>query len=511
MKMNLSKKFYEEISEIRMERMMNKSIYTENDIANLHLKTILFQHPDLKIEQDEYNINVTSNEGDKLFPAEVEKAFSAHDGANKEAHLYFHVPLCDYICHFCNYVKKKISDNVDIRGKTLEKWTTLLIEESNRYLQRFPWIAKAKIESFYIGGGTAATLKKEHLARVLKHVTDNYTLAHNCEISLEGNPDNFSSQYINDAIELGFNRFSLGVQSLQDEVLQFVNRGHTVKMSLDSIATLKKTGMPFNVDYIFGMPYQTTEIVKNEIEFLVALGIPTITIYRLRNADRASMGIGNCSQWNNPRVRDQLHAKGLFPVLETTYEMRQEAAKVFLQHRYYPSPCGWWSKEGAYPDGNIPRVSRNKWQRYDTMIAFGPGAYGWLTGDSAEIIQTHNDASIGRYEKIMETTKELPLAYGRKLSGNNSIATRLGFAFKANQPIALEEYKQRFGVDIFGNNPIGDVINEMLDKQFLEYLPDRKSVRPTLKGEALHEEIISVYLHNRIGGLHEIVCKKAGA
>ena len=59
------------------------------------------------------------------------------------------------------------------------------------------------------------------------------------------------------------------------------------------------------------------------------------------------------------------------------------------------SPSGWWFKEDAYKTkGNIPQVSKNKWEQYDSMIAFGPGAYGWLTGESKEVIQTHNDLDI---------------------------------------------------------------------------------------------------------------------
>ena len=70
---------------------------------------------------------------------------------------------------------------------------------------------------------------------------------------------------------------------------------------------------------------------------------------------------------------------------------------------YQPSPCGWWSLPGTYPDGNIPRVSRNKWQRFDTMLAFGPGAYGWLSGAGQSAIQTHNSSDINGYLHHMES------------------------------------------------------------------------------------------------------------
>ena len=106
------------------------------------------------------------------------------------------------------------------------------------------------------------------------------------------------------------------MQSLQDEVLKFVGRGHDAKMCIEAIELLKATKKPFNVDYMFGMPYQEVENIAKDIQKLVDLQVPTITIYRLRNADRQSMGIGNQALWNNPRVKNKMHAQGLFPTLE---------------------------------------------------------------------------------------------------------------------------------------------------------------------------------------------------
>ena len=154
------------------------------------------------------------------------------------------------------------------------------------------------------------------MGRLLAHVRKNYQLDPDCEISLEGNPDNFIDGKIQKAINLGFNRFSVGIQSLQDEVLTFTGRNHTVAMSLESIRELKKTGLPFNIDYMFGLPFQTPEKVEKDMELLLKEEVPTITIYRLRNADRQSMGIGNKSAWNNEKLRDSLEKKDFSQTLK---------------------------------------------------------------------------------------------------------------------------------------------------------------------------------------------------
>ncbi len=281
--------------------------------SNSNLRELLSENPQLQIPRDEYNITVTSNEGDMLTTQEVEKEIRQHPGKGFPTHLYFHVPVCNYVCHFCNYVKYLLP-----RGKeaeSLQQWGDVLVEESSGHLKRFPWIPQAKIESFYIGGGTAALLLNapSSLKNLLQHCRENYSFEPDAEWSLEGNPDNFSEENVETAVAMGFNRFSVGVQSLDDRVNSFTGRLHTKVQSLESIDNLLKTRVPFNVDMMFGLPYQTLDSVRDDILQLVRKNVPTITIYRLRNADRQSMGIGNRSAWNTPKIRERLVQQKLFP------------------------------------------------------------------------------------------------------------------------------------------------------------------------------------------------------
>jgi oxygen-independent coproporphyrinogen-3 oxidase len=436
---------------------------------------------------------------------EVSDCYHAHNGADLPIHLYFHIPLCSYICHFCNYVKRRLPSDGDT---ALDEWTTLLLTESHAYLREVPWLVQARVESFFLGGGTAALLPPAQLERLLGHVRANYILSDDCELTLEGNPDNFQPAYIDAARSLGITRFSVGVQSLQDEVTRFTGRGHDSAASLAAIDHLLATGRPFNVDMMFGLPYQSPETVGADLRTLVERRVPTITIYRLRNVDRQKMGIGNRAIWNIPSVRDRLHADNLFPSLQETYAMRAAALRPLLDAGYQPSPCGWWNAPGTYPDGNIPRVSRNKWQHYDTMVAFGPGAYGWLTGQSPDVIQTHNESDIATYARRIGAGEERPLAFGRRLTGRQAVGSALGFAFKANQPISLDRFRRQYHVDLWRDEPYGTVIRQLVESGLLDASEDGETLQPTGDGEALHEEIISVYFQGWIGEYREPVCNR---
>ncbi|PZF71763.1 radical SAM protein [Taibaiella soli] len=470
-----------------------------------NIESLLDENPHLNLDVNQYNINVTANYGEIIGSEATITRYKQFKGDGLPAHLYFHIPLCTYVCHFCNYVKKKASN----KEEELDNWMNLLLRESSYYLNNFSWIKNALIQSLYFGGGTASILGVKRLKAILDHVKENYKIDKHCEITLEGNPDNFLGNEVVEAKLAGFNRFSLGVQSFQSEVNSFAGRGHDKEMSLAAIKKIKEAKSVFNVDMMFGLPYQTCQTVENDIKLLTDLEVPTITIYRLRNADREKMEIGNKAAWNVSKVKEKMINEGLFPSLRETYRMRDAAVNVLITNGYVPSPCGWWNAPHTYAEGNIPQVSKNKWENYDTMIAYGPGAYGWLSGLSADVVQTHNEKDINVYQIKMENIEDAPpLASGRVLSGTQAVATALGFAFKANQKIKLSRFKTIYGVDLITDEPYKGAILEMIDKDFLEYNFFEGTIKPTYKGEAMHEEIISIYIHDKMGKFNFDLCKK---
>lgn len=494
-------------SDMRDGRYGASSARTKGAKARRGALEILQTHPELHQDQQQYNINVTSQQGTRLSAEETFDEIISNAGAGQPAHLYFHVPLCDYICKFCNYVKRLAPRNDG--GAALDLWTDLLLSESSLYRARCGWLGEADIQSVYLGGGTASLLRAHHLDKILSHVRTHYKLGDGAEVSLEGNPDNFLEAEAADAVNIGFNRFSLGVQSLDDRVTSFTGRKHDAEESRRAIDKLHETGKPFNVDMMFGLPYQDVETVVADIEELINRGVPTITIYRFRNAQRHEMGIGNKSAWNNAQVIARMSGEGIFPTLAQTYAMRDAITDALLKNDYNPSPCGWWSKKGTYPEGNIPQVSRNKWQRFNSMIAFGPGAYGWMSDNRNEVIQTHNMQDIAAYLRHMRAnTGDPPLAFGRRLNPQQSVATVFGFAFKANQPIELAEFAVRHGVRLLEDAPYQGVVDHLINVGFLNLSEDRRFIQPTLDGETVHEEIISHYLHGVLGSSETLACKR---
>lgn len=455
------------------------------------LQKLFEANPEICVTAAEYDICVATNAGHKANAAEVFAAFKEFPGDGKDTHLYIHIPLCEYVCSFCNYVKKKI--NSSNPGEEISRWVDLIIAESSLYLEEVPWVRKANIRSFYIGGGTGGILlsHEAEFRKLMQHFRSNYNFSDDCEFCIEGNPSNFTPDTLSLTEGLGFNRYSVGVQTLHEDVNGFARRNHSADDARRSIEALRNTGKPFNVDMMFGLPQQSVAAVEDDISELISLGVPSISIYRLRNSERE---LGNTSVWNKLGRNTDAQFNQSLPSVLAAYEQRRAMTRLLSAEGYFPSPCGWWSKPGTYPTGNIPRVSQDKWEKFNTMLGYGPGAYGWLSGGESKFIQFNNINDIAAYGDHMSAHGQVPpLGQGRILEGASAIGTKLTFAFKANQPIIFQEYKDRFSIDLMSDQPYANIVTMLIDKGFASMSADRGYIRPTPLGEEFHEEIVHHY------------------
>jgi oxygen-independent coproporphyrinogen-3 oxidase len=454
---------------------------------------LLRDNPFLRIPSNQYNYHVTVEFGTRLSAAEVMNRLSDWPLESTGMHLYFHVPLCSYICHFCNFVRTRVKSENE--AEQLAIWVDALIMESEAWNEAVPSLRSTHVDSAYLGGGTAGLLlnHKEPFIRLMQHIREKYNLTSDAEITVEGNPENFSLKGVSLAISQGANRFSVGVQSLDDNVNNFSNRLHSSEQTRAALDVLGSTDLPFNVDMIYGLPKQSIRGFSDDIDELCRLKVPTITMYRLRNNDRRALSIGTTSLWNKTKDTE------LFPSLEDTYEMRAKATRILKSYGYSPGPSCWWSLPGTYKNKqNIPRVSHSKWVQFDSMLAIGPGAYGWFTGDSGKILQYHNEPSLHAYAEKLQSEKGTVVSFGKSIETKGAASAALAFRFKAFADISTTWFEERYGVNIQIDEPFASVLLEMLEKGFLTQ-PEYGVFSPTLAGEALHEEIHTYYFLERLG------------
>lgn len=187
------------------------------------------------------------------------------------AGIYFHIPFCKTRCTYCDfYTQTDFSLQQDVVNAMLRE-----IEIRKTYLSE-------EVETIYFGGGTPSTLSAADIKNLLNAVSSFFSVNEDAEITIEANPDDLSAGYLKELIKTGVNRLSIGIQSFDDLQLKAINRRHTARAALDSINVAHQTGFEnISIDLIFGLPGQSPESWKMQVDMAVKLRVQHISAYGL--------------------------------------------------------------------------------------------------------------------------------------------------------------------------------------------------------------------------------------
>ena len=140
-----------------------------------------------------------------------------------------------------------------------------------------------EVETLYIGGGTPSQLTQEALLFLFDGIQKTVPISPSAEITLEANPDDISPEWVATLKETPVNRVSMGVQSLDDEILHILHRRHTSKQALEAIDLLQKNGYHnLSIDLIYGLPGQSLEAFSADVKQILSLNIPHLSAYALQ-------------------------------------------------------------------------------------------------------------------------------------------------------------------------------------------------------------------------------------
>jgi len=193
------------------------------------------------------------------------------------AGLYLHYPFCPYLCSYCDYFKSlhNKSDEKDF-FEALTTETLVVAKECS----------DLKIQTIFIGGGTPSLAKINLLESWLKTVRESFDIADDIEFSIECNPDSVSQEYLAALKDLGVSRPNFGIQTFDSDLLTQIGRGHTPHQIQEAIYFANVLEFKsYGVDLLFGLPWQTSAMLKKDLSQLVDLAPPHISFYQLTLED----------------------------------------------------------------------------------------------------------------------------------------------------------------------------------------------------------------------------------
>jgi oxygen-independent coproporphyrinogen-3 oxidase len=185
--------------------------------------------------------------------------------------IYIHIPFCKKACHYCNF-------HFSTQMQDLDAFVDALIKEialQENYLN-------SPIETLYFGGGTPSLLQQAHVDKIISSLHKHFNLSALKEFTLEANPDDISIEKTKLWKTAGINRLSIGIQSFQQEALDWMNRAHTTQQSFLAIELAKAAGIDnISTDLIYGTPHLSDEALLKDIEILNEFQVPHISCYAL--------------------------------------------------------------------------------------------------------------------------------------------------------------------------------------------------------------------------------------
>lgn len=186
--------------------------------------------------------------------------------------LYIHIPYCKSKCIYCDFYSTP-------QVETMEQYVQSLLCEAEL---RQGEIGNQFFNTLYLGGGTPSVMPLNLLSSLINGLSKVLSFSQVEEFTIEVNPDDVTRDYIERLRQLGVNRVSMGVQSFNDDELQAINRRHTAQQTIDAVHDIMDAGINnVSIDLIYGLPGQTLNSWKRNVEQAIGLDVQHISAYNL--------------------------------------------------------------------------------------------------------------------------------------------------------------------------------------------------------------------------------------
>ncbi len=280
--------------------------------------------------------------------------------------FYIHIPYCKHLCHYCGCNSYPFGEEGE-----LEKYIEALHKEIDMVLSMLD--KTRKIAQIHYGGGTPTAIPVKYLHELNAHLMRDFSLIENPEIAIECHPAYLTKEDWTALCDAGFNRFSLGIQDFNPEVLKCVNRRASQEKIEDIFTILRSRGAKINLDFIYGLPLQTPQSYRATIEKALSLQPDRIVTFSYAHVP-----------WVNPRQK-ALEKVGL-PSAELKTEIFNTGVDAIHNAGYKTIGMDHFVREDdeLYLALNNKRLHRN-FQGYCTrrttgqVYAFGASAITQLT------------------------------------------------------------------------------------------------------------------------------------
>ncbi|NCG34785.1 MAG: radical SAM family heme chaperone HemW [Dehalococcoidales bacterium] len=373
--------------------------------------------------------------------------------------LYIHIPFCHTKCTYCDFntysgIENLINDFSNSIYNEIEFWKI-----NENYF----------IDSIFIGGGTPSYIDPEIIKNILIKIKKNFEISKDTEVTLEINPEDVTLEKANYWKEIGINRCSLGIQSLQDEELILINRRHNGEKALFSFEILKKVFNNISIDLIYGLPKQTKESYLNTLENIINKKPDHISCYSLQ--------VEKGTVLNQQVVSSQISVAND----DLSAEMYEITYRLLKDNGFANYEISNWSKNNKKSLHNL------KYWTMKPYIGIGPGSHSYIKNKRFSISKPpkkYIDFFLNKTKNICTLDEKIEYLKENKIldvfeiqTQENEILEYLMLSLRLKNGIDTDHFKNKYKSDFedLYLKKIKDYIkNDILIKKNTHYLLTEK-------------------------------------
>jgi oxygen-independent coproporphyrinogen III oxidase len=370
---------------------------------------------------------------------------------------YIHVPFCISKCAYCDFNSFAGKESI------FNDYTIALIKEiksTNIADNQKP------LKTVYFGGGTPTILEANQLVSILNQINTKFGIEEHAEITIEANPGTIDIDKLKTLRKAGFNRLSIGVQSFDDSYLKMLGRTHNSKDVFTAFEIARKAGFDnISMDLIFGLPNQTLENWKTQLNKAIELEPSHISAYELTIEE-------NTPLYNAFKRNEYLEIDSDLQIemFEYCSEFLTNAGYEHYEVSNYAKP-GLKSKHNQIYWKNLP------------YYGFGASAVSYINGVRAKRIDNPEDyiAAMNKGNAIISESETI--------EGIKLISETIMLGLRMKDGINIDEINSRFGIDIL--NLFNSQIITLKEKHLIPI--NENYLRTTLKGFHLLNDVITEF------------------
>ena len=348
--------------------------------------------------------------------------------------LYVHVPFCKPKCPYCDFNTYQGIENL------IEPFLPALTTEIECWGET---LAHSAVKSVFFGGGTPSYLPPGYIEKILASIQKSFKVDSAAEITIEANPGDLDEAACAGILAQGVNRLSIGVQSLDNALLNLLGRRHQASEAVQAFEAARQAGFDnVNLDLMYGLPNQSMGQWRRTLDSLAGLAPEHISLYALTLEE------------GTPMHRWAEEGKIPEPDPDLAADMYQYARESLASAGYHHYEISNWSLPGRACEHNVVY-----WEN-GPYLGVGPGAHSRLGDyrfwtvlsprDYNSKAAAWADAGVKRADELIEAVLQGVSTLGgwEHLSQETTSSETMFLGLRLLDGLHLSEASARAGVDL---------------------------------------------------------------